>query len=80
MIVFVILYFLMFTDQYKFIEFVKAFFKTKQYITFWGAWCLVGNIALFTFYINTGKDNTAKGIFVLSLIYGIGILLLKLFI
>jgi hypothetical protein len=80
MLVLVIVYFLKFADQYSFIEFLNVFSKTKQLITFWGVWCLVGNIALFTFYINTGKDNTAKGIFALSLIYGIGILLLKLFI
>jgi hypothetical protein len=39
----------------------------------------VGNIALFTYYINTTRDKTAKGIFAVTLIYGIGVLLLKLF-
>ena len=50
----------------------------KKLITFWGVWCLVGNIALFTYYINTAKDQTAKGIFAITVVYGIGILLLKL--
>ena len=80
MIVMVIVYYLRFNDQYDFDEFLRAFFRTKQYITFWGVWCLVGNIALFTYYINTDRDRTAKGVFAVSLIYGIGILLLKLLI
>ena len=80
MIVLVIIYFLKFADRQDFDEFIKAFTRTRQLITFWGVWCLVGNIALFTYYINTNKDRTAKGIFAITLVYGIGILLLKLFI
>ena len=78
-IVLVILYFFKFS-QYEFDEFVNMLAKQKQLITFWGVWCLVGNIALFTYYINTTRDRTAKGIFAITLVYGIGILLLKLFI
>ena len=79
LIVFVIVYYLRFTG-YEFGEFIDLFFRQKQIITFWGVWCLVGNIALFTYYINTQKDRTAKGIFAVTLLYGIGILLMKLFI
>jgi hypothetical protein len=79
MIVLVIIYFLKFSS-YEFNDFLRTFFREKQLITFFGVWCLVGNIALFTYYINTNKDSTAKGIFGITLIYGIGILLLKLFI
>jgi hypothetical protein len=43
-------------------------------------WCLVSNIALFTYYVNTQKDKTAKGIFAVTLLYGIGILLVKVLI
>jgi hypothetical protein len=78
-IVFVIVYYARFSG-YNFDEFIDLFFRDKQIITFWGVWCLVGNIALFTYYINTAKDKTARGIFAIRLIYGIGILLLKLFI
>jgi hypothetical protein len=78
-IVLVIIYFLKFSDL-EFSDFMSSFFHEKQLITFWGVWCLVGNIALFTYYINTHKDETAKGIFGITLLYGIGILLLKLFI
>ena len=79
LIVFVIVYYSRFSG-YEFGEFVDLFMREKQIITFWGVWCLVGNIALFTYYINTRKDKTAKGIFAITLLYGIGILLIKLFI
>ncbi|HYC29376.1 MAG TPA: hypothetical protein VEB42_11175 [Chitinophagaceae bacterium] len=79
LIVFVIVYYSRFYG-YEFGEFVDLFMREKQIITFWGVWCLVGNIALFTYYINTRKDKTAKGIFAITLLYGIGILLIKLFI
>jgi len=79
LIVFLIVYFIRFSG-YAFDEFLRVFMNEKKLITFWGVWCLVGNIALFTYYINTSKDKTALGIFVVSVIYGIGVLLLKLFI
>ena len=78
-IVFILVYFIRFSG-FSFPEYLNVFFNQKNVITFWGVWCLVGNIALFTYYINTGKDKTAKGIFAVTLIYGIGILLLKVFI
>jgi hypothetical protein len=40
---------------------------------------LLLNAALFTIYINTHKDNTAKGIFVTTLIYGLIVLSIKTF-
>ncbi len=80
MLVLILLYFLRFQEDYDFDEFLTSFFQKKQLITFFGVWCLVGNIALFTYYINTSRDRTARGIFAVTLIYGIGVLLLKLFI
>ncbi len=79
MFVLLIIYFLRFSS-YEISDFMHSFFHQKQLITFFGVWCLVGNIALFTYFINTSKDRTAKGIFAVTLVYGIGILLLKLFI
>ena len=75
--VFLFVYFFKFSG-YALDAFVRVFFNEKKIITFWGVWCLVGNIALFTYYINTSKDQTAKGIFAVTVVYGIGILLLKL--
>jgi len=40
---------------------------------------LLANAAVFTLYINTSKDKTAKGIFVTTAIYGFIILLIKTF-
>ena len=40
---------------------------------------LLLNALLFTIYINTAKDNTAKGIFITTLIYGLIVLSIKTF-
>ncbi|MES2882920.1 MAG: hypothetical protein V4676_12285 [Bacteroidota bacterium] len=77
-IVFIIIYLVRFST-YEVGEFMKTFFSNNGLISFFGVWCLVGNIALFTYYINTSRDKTAKGIFAVTVLYGIGVLLLKLF-
>ena len=40
---------------------------------------LLLNALLFTIYINSAKDNTAKGIFITTLIYGLIVLSIKTF-
>ncbi len=40
---------------------------------------LLVNAVLFTVYINTRKDKTAKGIFVLTCVYGLLVLCIKTF-
>jgi hypothetical protein len=75
----VIVYFLKFS-AYGFLEFLDYFFNTRGLITSVGALCLLANAVLFTIYINTHRDNTAKGIFVTTLVYGIAILIIKVFI
>ena len=75
----IIVYFLKFSS-YGFLEFLDYFFNTRGLITSVGALCLLANAVLFTLYINTHRDNTAKGIFVTTLIYGIAILIIKVFI
>lgn len=40
---------------------------------------LLLNALLFTLYINSRKDNTAKGIFITTAVYGLIILLIKTF-
>jgi len=61
-------------------EFLDFFFNDRHLITSIGALCLLANAVLFTIYINTHRDNTAKGIFVTTLLYGIAILIIKVFI
>lgn len=40
---------------------------------------LLLNALLFTIYINTGRDYTAKGIFITTLVYGLIVLSIKTF-
>jgi len=75
----VVVYFLKFSS-YSFTDFLDYFFKDTRLITSIGALCLLANAVLFTIYINTHRDNTAKGIFATTLVYGIAILIIKVFI
>ena len=75
----IVVYFIKFSS-YGFLEFLDYFFNTRGLITSVGALCLLANAVLFTIYINTHRDNTAKGIFVTTLLYGIAILIIKVFI
>jgi hypothetical protein len=74
----VIIYLVRF-PSYSFGEFLDYFMHDSKMITSVGALSLLANAILFTIYVNTHRDNTAKGIFIVTLIYGIGILVLKLF-
>jgi hypothetical protein len=73
----VILYFLKF-PSYPFGDFLSYFLKENRLITSLGSLCLLANVVFFTIYINTSRDETAKGIFAVTLVYGISILLLKI--
>ena len=75
----IVVYFIKFSS-YGFLEFLDYFFNTRGLITSVGALCLLANAVLFTIYVNTHRDNTAKGIFATTLVYGIAILIIKVFI
>ena len=75
-IVFIGIYFFRF-GFYSFPEFLNVVRNENRLITFFGTWCMIANIAIFTIYINTNRYQTAKGIFAVTLVYGILILLLK---
>jgi hypothetical protein len=62
----------------RFTDFLDLFINSNKLITSVGALSLLANVVLFTLYINTHRDNTAKGIFLITLIYGIAILVLKI--
>ncbi|MGZ8557632.1 MAG: hypothetical protein ACXWWC_04845 [Chitinophagaceae bacterium] len=59
-------------------EFLEFVFTENKLITSIGSLSLLANVVLFTLYVNTRRDKTAKGIFIVTLVYGIGILVLKL--
>jgi len=71
------IYFIRF-PSYSFGEFLEYFVNDRKMITSIGSLSLLVNAILFTLYINTHRDNTAKGIFIVTLIYGISILVLKI--
>ena len=73
----VIYYFVRFYPTYPFREFFFFLRTNKQQVTAISVPCLVANIALFTYYINSHKDSTAKGIFVATILYAIAALLFK---
>lgn len=73
----VIIYFIKF-PSYSFMDFLTYFMNDNKMITSIGALSLLANVILFTIYINTHRDETAKGIFAVTVIYGIGILILKI--
>jgi hypothetical protein len=74
----VVVYFIKFSSL-EFGEFLDNFIHDNRLITSIGSMSLLANAILFTIYVNTNRDQTAKGIFIITLIYGIGILILKIF-
>ena len=73
----VVIYFIKFPGI-GFGDFLDEFFNNSKLITSIGSLSLLANVVLFTLYVNTHRDTTAKGIFILTLVYGIGILVLKI--
>ncbi|MBL7703376.1 MAG: hypothetical protein JNM14_14085 [Ferruginibacter sp.] len=65
-----------FSDTFNFMLFEETGHRTLSVAL---SLSLLVNAVLFTVYINTRKDNTAKGIFVLTLIYGLIVLSIKTF-
>jgi hypothetical protein len=72
----VVVYFISYST-FTFGDFIDSFFHEKRLITSIGSLSLLANVVLFTIYINTHRDKTAKGIFAITLIYGIAILAIK---
>ena len=72
-------YFISFyTRDVRFSEFLMFMKTNKALLTGVSSISLVANAVIFTIFINTHKDKTAKGIFIATLIYGIVVLLIKL--
>jgi hypothetical protein len=75
----VVIYFVKYPSQ-PFSDFIDFFIHDSKMITSIGSLSLLANVILFTIYINSHRDNTAKGIFLTTLVYGIAILVLKMFV
>ncbi|MCX8019841.1 MAG: hypothetical protein N2747_05040 [Chitinophagaceae bacterium] len=59
-------------------EYLEYFMHSNQAITGIGTLSLLANLAMFALYVHLNKYETFKGIFIITLIYGISILMLKL--
>ncbi|MDE3126031.1 MAG: hypothetical protein KGK14_10990 [Bacteroidota bacterium] len=60
------------------VEFIQYLGIEKHLITAMLSFSLLANAIIFTIYINSRKDKTARGIFAVTVIYAITVLLLKL--
>ena len=63
----------------SFTEFLEYFMHDNKVITNVGTFSLLANALLFAIYVHFDKAQTFKGIFIITLFYGIGIFVLKLF-
>lgn len=76
LVIFFVIYYLRFS-YYPLGEFFDVLQQEPRLVTFISAWCLVANIALFTLYINSSRYATAKGVFAMTVVYGVLFLLVK---
>ena len=61
----------------SFSEFWGYLTTHKNLITSLSVICLFLNVVVFTLYINTKRDQTAKGIFAITVVFGIAALVFK---
>jgi hypothetical protein len=73
----VVYYLVKFYPLFSLNDFFNFLENNRSQVTALSVPCLVLNIALFTIYINSHRDKTARGIFVVTLIYAIASLMLK---
>jgi hypothetical protein len=74
---FTVCYFIKMYPMFSFREFISLVLAQRNLLTSMTSLSLLANAVLFTLYVNSGKDNTAKGIFLTTCLYGIAALLLK---
>ena len=72
-----IYYLIKFYPTFSLRDFFYFLRTNKSQITAVSVPCLVLNIALFTYYINSHKDSTAKGIFAATIVYAVLALVFK---
>lgn len=78
MLAMLLYYFWVFSRTIHLSEYFYVLRTNKQLLTAISSISLLANAILFTIYINTHRDKTAKGIFVATLLYGITVLVYKL--
>ena len=70
-------YFVQFRNLATLSEFIHIILVQRTLLTALVSVSLVANAAVFTYYINKRKDQTAKGIFIATCIYGVASLVWK---
>lgn len=73
----VVIFYLWKFSSVSFSEFWDYLNTHKNLITSVSVICLFLNIVVFTLYINTKRDQTAKGIFAVTVVFGIAALVFK---
>jgi hypothetical protein len=74
----VVYYFIRF-GVYSFGDYLNALAHNKPLLTGLTIPCLLLNIGLLTIYLNSKRDQTAKGIFSITLLYALVSILIKFF-
>ncbi|MEP6682559.1 MAG: hypothetical protein ABJA35_04830 [Parafilimonas sp.] len=72
-------YFWRFYPTYSLGDFINVILSQKAILSALSTFALFANVVLLTIYLNTKRDETAKGIFLISCIYAIASITLKLF-
>ncbi|MEP6467575.1 MAG: hypothetical protein ABJB05_14795 [Parafilimonas sp.] len=72
-------YFWKFYPTYSISNFLNIILSEKALLSALSTFALFANVVLLTIYLNTRRDETAKGIFIISCIYAIAGITLKLF-
>lgn len=70
-------YLIQFRNVISLEEFIQTIFSQSTLLTAVVSVSLVANAAVFTFYVNKRLDQTAKGIFIATCIYGVASLIWK---
>ncbi|MCO5236387.1 MAG: hypothetical protein M9933_08980 [Chitinophagaceae bacterium] len=74
----IVYYFFKFYPLYSLGDMFRAFHGNNRLVTAVTIPCLFVNIVIFTFYVNSHRDRSARGIFTATLLYGVAALLFKL--
>jgi hypothetical protein len=77
MLAMLLYYFIVLADKITFSEYLFYLRTNRSLLTGVSSISLVANAIVFTIFVNTRRDKSAKGVFVTTLVYGLAVLLLK---
>ncbi len=63
----------------RFVDFINVVKQSNSLITALMSFALLANAIVFTIFINKKLDKTAKGIFLVTIIYALPVIIYKLF-